>query len=269
MTGVQTCALPISIMPYYTISYDQDQTYHENVGNGYSRYIITDLLRNKYGYDGVVCTDWMITPDEGKTPDVFLGKSWGVEKLTVAERHYKILKAGVDQFGGNNDARPVLEAYQMGVKEFGEAAFRKRFEQSAVRLLRNIFRAGLFENPYLEPAKTNSIVGNPAFMKEGFEAQLKSVVLLKNKKAVLPLSKKPTVYVPRRVVPAARDWWGNLTPERIEDLVNPELLKKYFTVTDDPAKADAAIVFGVALLLTDSWLGNGATSEPPPYKDKP
>jgi beta-glucosidase len=232
-----------ALMPYYTISYDQDQTYHENVGNSYSKYIITDLLRNQYGYDGVVCTDWMITADEGKTPDIFLGKSWGVEKLTVAERHYKVLKAGVDQFGGNNDARPVLEAYQMGVKEFGAAAFRKRFEQSAVRLLRNIFRAGLFENPYLDPVQTNSIVGNPTFMKEGYEAQLKSVVLLKNKKAVLPLRQKITVYVPQRLVPAARDWWGNLTPERMEDPVNPELLKKYFTVTDDPAKADAAIVF--------------------------
>ena len=81
-------------MPYYTISYNQDTKNGENVGNNYSKYIVTDMLRNKYGYDGVVCTDWMITADEGKTPDIFLGKSWGVEKLSVARRHYKNSNGG-------------------------------------------------------------------------------------------------------------------------------------------------------------------------------
>ena len=64
-----------AVMPYYTISYNQDSKNKENVGNSYSKFIITDLLRNKYGYDGVVCTDWAITSDEGKTPDIFAGKS--------------------------------------------------------------------------------------------------------------------------------------------------------------------------------------------------
>lgn len=232
-----------AVMPYYTISYDQDKKYGENVGNGFSKYIITDLLRNKYGYDGVVCTDWLITADEGKTPDVFQGKSWGVEKITVAERHYKVLMAGVDQFGGNNAAGPVLEAYQMGVKEHGEAAMRSRFEQSAVRLLRNIFQVGLFENPYLDPAKSVTTVGNAEFMKAGYEAQLKSIVLLKNKGNVLPLAKTKTVYIPKRIVPAARDWFGNVTPERLEYPVNMDIVKKYVNVTDDPSKADVAIVF--------------------------
>ncbi|MDB5241493.1 MAG: beta-glucosidase, partial [Spirosoma sp.] len=100
-----------AVMPYYTISFGQDKKSGENVGNSYNKYLISDLLRTKYGYDGVVCTDWGITGDETAV-DVFLtGKSWGVEKLTLAERHYKILMAGVDQFGGNNDAGPVLAAY--------------------------------------------------------------------------------------------------------------------------------------------------------------
>ncbi|HCZ35318.1 MAG TPA: beta-glucosidase, partial [Cytophagales bacterium] len=138
-----------AVMPYYTISFNQDKKYNENVGNGYNKYIITDLLRDKYKYDGVVCTDWLVTGDETSI-DVFLtGKSWGVEHLTIAERHYKVLIAGVDQFGGNNDMKPVIEAYNMGVKEHGEEFMRARFEQSAVRLLKNIFRTGLFENPYL------------------------------------------------------------------------------------------------------------------------
>ncbi|MFT3950199.1 MAG: glycoside hydrolase family 3 N-terminal domain-containing protein [Agriterribacter sp.] len=232
-----------AVMPYYTISYNQDKKYNENVGNSYSRFIITDLLRDQYAYDGVVCTDWMITADEGKTPDVFLGKSWGVEKLSVAERHYKILMAGVDQFGGNNAAGPVLEAYQMGVKEHGEAFMRSHFEQSAVRLLRNIFNIGLFENPYLDPEVSTRIVGNAEFMKAGYEAQLKSIVLLKNKAGILPLAKNKTLYIPKRVVPAGRDWFGNVSPERVEYPVSIDIFKKYFNITEYPAKADAAIVF--------------------------
>ncbi|HEV8515388.1 MAG TPA: glycoside hydrolase family 3 N-terminal domain-containing protein [Cyclobacteriaceae bacterium] len=231
-----------AVMPYYTISYDQDKTNNENVGNGFSKYIITDLLRKKYGYDGVVCTDWLITGDEGKAPDIFAGKSWGTEKLSIAERHYKVIMAGVDQFGGNNLAGPVLEAYQIGVKEHGESFMRKRFEESAVRLLRNIFRVGLFENPYLDITTSKSVVGNPQFMTAGYQAQLKSVVLLKNKSKILPLKNNITVYIPKRVYPAGRDWFGVVTPEKIEYPVSLDIVKKYFNVTDDPSKADVAIV---------------------------
>ncbi|CAN5570686.1 glycoside hydrolase family 3 N-terminal domain-containing protein [soil metagenome] len=252
-----------AVMPYYIISFNQDKKNGENVGNGYSKYLITDLLRGKYGYDGVVCTDWLVTADEGKTPDIFAGKSWGTEKLSVAERHYKVLMAGVDQFGGNNAAAPILEAYQMGVKEHGEAFMRKRFETSALRLLRNIFQVGLFENPYLDPLASEKIIGNPGFMKAGYEAQLKSVILLKNRAAVLPLAKTTTVYIPKRVIPATTDWFGNSAPERLEYPVNPDIVKKYFSITEDPSKADVALVFvkgpagGVGYSKADREKNNG------------
>ena len=232
-----------AVMPYYTISYNQDKKNGANVGNAYSKYIITDLLRNKYGYNGVVCTDWMITAEEGKTPDIFAGKAWGVEKLTVAERHYMVLMAGVDQFGGNNASGPVLEAYQMGVKEHGEPFMRKRFEQSAIRLLQNIFRLGLFEDAYLDPDASAKIVGNAGFMKAGYEAQLKSIVLLKNRGSVLPVSKSKTVYIPKRFTPSVRDFFGNMTPEKLDYPIDMNLVKKYFNVTEDPSKADIALVF--------------------------
>jgi beta-glucosidase len=232
-----------AVMPYYTISFNQDKKYGENVGNGFSKFIVTDLLRDKYGYDGVVCTDWLITGDEGKTPDVFAGKSWGTEKMTIAERHYKAMMAGVDQFGGNNDIKPVLAAYQMGVKENGEAFMRNRFEKSAVRLLLNIFRVGLFENAYLDPEETKAIVGKPEYMKAGYDAQLKSIVLIKNQNKTLPIAQGKTVYVPKRTTPPGVNFFGMPTPEKTEYPVNLDLIKKYYTVTDDPSKADFAMVF--------------------------
>ncbi|WP_442592081.1 glycoside hydrolase family 3 protein [Pedobacter sp. AW31-3R] len=231
-----------AVMPYYTITYGQDPT-GNNVANGYSKYMITDLLRKKYNYDGVVCTDWLITGEEGATPNIFAGKPWGAEALTINERHYKIIMAGVDQFGGNNDVKPVLAAYEMGVKEHGEKFMRARFETSAVRLLKNIFRVGLFENAYLDPQESKKVVGNAEFMKAGYNAQLKSVVMLKNKAGVLPMAKTKTVYVPKVYFPAVKDWWGIYTAAKFDYPVDINVIKKYYNVTEDPSKADFAIVF--------------------------
>jgi beta-glucosidase len=230
-----------AVMPYYTISFGIDKQNNENVGNSYNKYIINDLLRGKYSFDGVICTDWGVTSDE-KAVDGFGTTCWGAETLTIAERHYKIIMAGVDQFGGNNDAGPVIEAYKMGVKEYGEQFMRARMEQSAVRLLKNILRVGLFENPYLKVDETKKIVGNEEFMKAGYEAQLKSIVMLKNKAKVLPVAKQKTVYIPKRMTAAGRDFFGGPTPESINYPVNLSLVKKYFKVTDNPAEADFALV---------------------------
>ncbi|HEY5750010.1 MAG TPA: glycoside hydrolase family 3 N-terminal domain-containing protein, partial [Chryseolinea sp.] len=224
-----------AVMPYYTVSWNQDTKNMENVGNSYNSYIVNDLLRTKYNYDGVVCTDWLITGDETAI-DVFIsGKPWGVERLTVGERHYKVVMAGVDQFGGNNEKGPVIEAYNMGVKEHGEEFMRARFEQSAVRLVKNIFRLGLFENPYLNPQESKSIVGKADFMRAGYEAQLKSIVMVKNKESVLPLRKHKTVYVPKKFTPAGRNFLGMPVPEKLDYPVSLDIVKKYFNVTDNPA----------------------------------
>ena len=230
-----------AVMPYYTISTEIDSKYGEKVGNAYSKYIITDLLREKYGYDGVVCSDWGITKSV-QSVDQFGGMSWGVEALSEAERHYKAIDAGIDQFGGNNDMGPVLEAYKMGVEERGEEAMRARFELSATRLLRNIFRTGLFENAYLDPAATEEIVGNPEYMKAGYEAQLKSIVMLKNNSQLLPIKERLKVYIPQRYIPAASNWFGMSTPERWEDAFSKEIVSKYFEVVETPGEADFALV---------------------------
>ena len=231
-----------AVMPYYTISYGIDPS-GDNVGNSYSKYIITDLLRNKYEYKGVVCTDWNITYDN-KAIESFDGKCWGVEGLSVAERHYEVLKAGVDQFGGNNDKGPVLKAYQMWVKDFGEESARERFEASAVRLLLNSFRTGLFENPYTDPAKATETVGNPDFMKAGYEAQLKSIVMVKNHEGALPRSGKPKVYVPKRYYPQTAGMFGlSMGPAAHWDYpIDRALVEKYFEWAEKPEEADFALV---------------------------
>ena len=233
-----------AVMPYYTISYDIDDTYNENVGNGFSKYILTDLLRGEYNYDGVICTDWMITADSANDA-VFQGKNWGVEYMTITERHYKALVAGVDQFGGNNVIEPVMGAYDMMVEEYGKEYADNRFAESARRLLTNIFNTGLFENPYLDPTESAATVGNAEYMEAGYAAQVKSVVMLKNKDNIISKynakAAKQTVYVPE-YTSTSYNWFTGETSTTTAPTVALEVLSKYYNITNNPDEADFAIV---------------------------
>ena len=230
-----------AVMPIYSILWNQDPS-GENVGGSYSQWLIQKQLREEAKFEGVVCTDWGITKDMKVLDSPMGGKPWGVESLTEAERHYKILQAGVDQYGGNNEIGPVLAAYDMWAKAQGEKSARQRFEQSARRLLLNVFRVGLFEHPYLDPEASEKIVGNPQFMREGYEAQLKSVVMLKNHdNKTLPMDKRYKVYVPKRHFPAIPGLWGGISEEKTVEPIDPALVRKYYEVVEQPEQADFAI----------------------------
>jgi beta-glucosidase-like glycosyl hydrolase len=75
-------------MPYYGRPVE---TAYEAVGFGYNRDVITGLLRERYGFDGVVCTDWGLVSDM-TLPDgsIWDAKAWGVENLLHEERIAKI-----------------------------------------------------------------------------------------------------------------------------------------------------------------------------------
>ena len=226
-----------AVMPYYTISLGVG----ENVGSGFNKYLITDVLREKYEYDGVLCTDWGITKDVFSV-SLFQGKSWGLENLSEAERHFFAIDAGMDQFGGNDKYGPVIEAYKIGVEKYGEEYMRKRFEKSAIRLLVNIFNVGLFENPYIDVKNTIDTVGKEEFVIEGFNAQLKSIIMLKNND-VLPFSSKKKVYIPIRYNPPTNIFFGMMQTEgKYEYSFDMFDLAKYFEVVDNPKDADFALV---------------------------
>ena len=245
-----------AVMPIYSILWNQDPS-GENVGGSYSQWLIQKQLREEAKFEGVVCTDWGITKDMKVLDSPMGGKHWGVESLTEAERHYKILQAGVDQYGGNNEIGPVLAAYDMWAKAQGEKSARQRFEQSARRLLLNVFRVGLFEHPYLDPEASEKIVGNPQFMQEGYEAQLKSVVMLKNHdNKTLPMDKRYKVYVPKRHFPAIPGLWGGISEEKTVEPIDLALVRKYYEVVEQPEQADFAIC-----LIEEPSTGFGYSAE--------
>ena len=241
LDGPTKCAS--AVMPYYTVSWGLDKKNGKNVGNSYSEYLIRDLLRGKYGFTGVVCTDWGITQDPAPVMDAFASRCYNMEQYTEPERMLIAILNGVDQFGGNDDPKPVLEAYRLGCEKLGEEAMTQRMRESAARLLTNIFRCGLFEDPYLDPEESARIVGCEAFRAHGEEAQRKSVALLKNRPGCLPLKEGLKIYVPRRRVGPSKSFFRSDLPAYDEDPVTDALINMYGVRVSSPEEADAAIVF--------------------------
>jgi len=180
------------VMPYYGRPVD---TPYEAVGFGYNRDVITGLLRERYGFDGVVCTDWGLVTDMA-LPDgsVWEAKAWGVEELPREERVAKILYAGCDQLGGERIPEVVV-----ALVEDGRVA-QERVDASARRLLRDKFRLGLFDKPGVDPGAAEHICGSTEFRAAGESMQRRSAVILKND-GVLPLVDGGDVQVLRRAAP--------------------------------------------------------------------
>lgn len=170
------------IMPYYAVP---EGTEYEDVAFGFNKKIITGLLREKYNYDGVVCTDWGIITDRKFRK----ARAWGVEDLSEIERVEKVLDAGCDMFGGESYPDMVIELVRSG--QVSES----RIDKSVRRILRDKFELGLFDDPYVDPQQAEELVRNETFVKKGKKAQRQSMVLLKNKNDILPLEEGSKVYI--------------------------------------------------------------------------
>jgi beta-glucosidase len=201
-----------AIMPYYGVPMDQTD---ENVGMAYNKMIITGLLRNKYHYDGVVCTDWGLVTDENVSGAIWPARAWGVEHLSTIERVQKILEAGVDQFGGESCSEQVFELVKQG------AISEVRLDQSVRRLLRMKFQLGLFENPFVDLQGVEKVFNQPESIAAGRASQSQAMVLLKNEGRTLPLKGSPKIYVKN---------------------MNPDVAKHYANVVETVEQADFAIL---------------------------
>ena len=169
------------IMPYYGIPYGQT---NENVGFAFNKEIITDLLRDSLGFNGVVCTDWNIISNSG----IGEPRAWGVENLSEILRVKKVIDAGCDQFGGESIPELIIELInnnQIGIE---------RINLSIKRIMRDKFKLGLFDDPFVDENEALKICGNKEFKEKAYEAHQKSIVLLKNDN-ILPLDKGVKLYV--------------------------------------------------------------------------
>jgi beta-glucosidase len=191
------------IMPYYAIPKGLTS---EEVGMAYNKEIITDLLRNKLGYNGVINSDTGISTS----------MPWGVETLSIKERYKKAIEAGVDRIGGDLTPEVIVGLVKSG--QLTEA----RIDESARRILRVYFALGIFENPYANPDEAARTVRKKEFQARADLAQRKSIVLLKNTNNLLPLKRGVRMYV---------------------EGVDPKVAASYgYVSTSNPDDADVCIV---------------------------
>ena len=192
-----------SIMPYYAkpnaeksgkqYGYDGKETEMVPLGFAYNHYFIQTLLRDQMGFKGYVNSDSGISH--------FM--SWGVEKLDVPARIALAINNGVDIISGALSVEEAKIAYNRGKNGYyttqvnpvpeGFSAEQLVLTDEALtravsRTLEEQFALGLFDNPYRDPQEAVRIVKTKEHWDKAYECHLKSVVLLKNKGNVLPLT---------------------------------------------------------------------------------
>ena len=217
-----------AVMPAYPILVDArlDGTAIEASSPGYNQQLLGEVLRGEMGFDGFVLSDWAITRDcnercrapteEAPQRPQDISTAWGVEDLTVRERYVKGLTAGLDQFGGTEDVDPLREAVAAG------EVSQNRLDQAVSRILLPKFVLGLFENPYVDPAKAERAAGSEADYALAERTQREAQVLLRNEGNALPFTE------------GAKVWLFGMDPQAAREAG--------LEVVEQPAQADFAIV---------------------------
>ena len=232
-----------AIMPYYgmPVGLEVDGEPIEQVGFGFNAQVVTGMLREQLGYDGVVLTDWELVNDNHVGDQVLPARAWGVEHLDPHERMERILAAGADQFGGEECVDVLLDLVAQG------RVTESRVDASARRLLAVKFRLGLFDDPFVDEDAAVRTVGREDFRAAGYEAQARSVTVLTNGSAdagpLLPLAGGLRIYA---------------------ENVTREVVARHGIPVDRPEDADVALVRLMAPfeprsdLFLESWFHQGS-----------
>lgn len=239
-----------SVMPYYSKPSAEKSGAQTDMtgaplpltphGFAYNKAFIDGLLRGQMGFDGYINSDTGIVHN----------MSWGVEALDIPERiAFAVTQSGVDLISGLFDNEAGMTAYERG--KAGYYADRETplgipaddltltdesLDRAVTRTLTELFRQGLFEDPYADPKAAGEAVSHAADWAEASRVHRESVVLLKND-GTLPLTPEK---LNGRLVYAeafAKD------PERAAAAT--AALKKLLgsvSLTDDPAQADIALL---------------------------
>lgn len=234
-----------SIMPDYSRiaadgravpqTYRGEVTSTEAVPSAYSKELLTDLARNKMGFDGYINSDSGITSVQ----------IYGVEDLTVPQRYAKAISAGTDVIGGNTDPENIIKAVEDGLLPKAD------LDRASYNRLLSLFRTKRVDNPYLDPDQADQARQDnfDGAKKKAYEANQKAVVLVKNHGGVLPLAKEKKVCivtfkgVDSGFAKMAQAMGAGLGSANADEALRKTLAeafeKKGYTVVATPEEADA------------------------------
>ncbi len=152
--------------------------YHEidGIPCGASEELLTGILRDEWGFDGLVVSDYYAIEQFITNHRLCTGKG---EAAGLA------LRAGIDLELPRSDcfARPLQEQVEQGIIPVSLV------DRAVSRVLSLKFRLGLFENPYVTAENAPKVFDIPEHRALALEAARKSIVLLKNDRELLPLRK--------------------------------------------------------------------------------
>lgn len=240
-----------SVMPYYSKPAAAKSVPQEDLAGGpvrfdpygfaYNKVFIDGMLRKQMGFRGYINSDTGIVHN----------MCWGVEMLDKPERiGFAVTQSGVDLISGLFDNQYGREAYDRAKNGYYDThpvpeGFRKEdlvltdesLDRAVTRTLTELFRQGMFENPYRDPQKAAAAVSDPNDWSEAAEIHRKSVVLLKNQDT-LPLTGEKLAG--KKVYAEAFHKNPETAAASTEAL--REMLRGSVTLTGDPAGADYAVL---------------------------
>ena len=140
-----------------------------------NRWLLTDILRREWGFNGVVVSDYFGIEQLQSRHRVALDK---------ADAAGQALEAGVDLELPDPYGFPEL----LGLVKSGRIP-ESTIDRSVERVLKAKFLARLFENPFVDPERAERVTNTSEHQALALEAARRSIVLLKNEGGLLPLDR--------------------------------------------------------------------------------
>jgi len=140
-----------------------------------SSYILTDILRREFGFEGLVLCE-----GDGLSTLVYEGVAKNQKEAGIIA-----LNAGVDVGISYEDAylKPLAQSVREGLVS------EDLIDRAVRRILRQKFRLGLFEKPFVDVQRAEKIVHTEEHQDVAYQVAREGIVLLKNENELLPLSK--------------------------------------------------------------------------------